>query len=69
MYNTITLREAIPNDVPLLQHWDEQLHVIAAIPNNNWEWKTALSKNYAWRELLITEHNGRLLLQDPGPLL
>lgn len=33
----INLRPATLNDLTLLQHWDEQPHVIASDPNDDWE--------------------------------
>lgn len=32
----ITLRPATADDAPLLRHWDEQPHVLAADPNDDW---------------------------------
>ncbi|MCC5940691.1 MAG: acetyltransferase [Balneolaceae bacterium] len=55
----ISLRPAALSDLPLLQHWDQQPHVIAADPNDDWEWKTELSRTPAWREQLIAEVNNR----------
>ena len=55
----VRLREASIDDAEILQHWDEQPHVIAAAPNDDWDWKLELSKKHDWRELLIAEVNGR----------
>lgn len=55
----ITLRSATPNDLPLLRHWDEQPHVIASDPDDDWNWDHELSRTPAWRSQLIAEHNGR----------
>lgn len=55
----INLRPAGMNDLKLLQHWDRQPHVIAANPNDDWEWETELPRSPQWRELLIAELDGR----------
>ncbi len=51
----IKLRAAAPADLALLQYWDEQPHVIASAPNDDWDWKKELSHTPDWRELLIAE--------------
>ncbi|NUQ24144.1 MAG: acetyltransferase [Saprospiraceae bacterium] len=55
----ITLRPPTIDDLPLLQHWDEQPHVIESDPNDDWEWETELLRNPDWREQLIAEHDRR----------
>jgi aminoglycoside 6'-N-acetyltransferase len=57
----ITLRAATIEDLPLLRHWDEQPHVVASDPNDDWGWETELEKNPDWREQLIAELDGRPL--------
>ncbi len=57
----IYLRAAAPDDLPLLQHWDEQPHVLNADPNDDWGWETELQRSPDWREQLIAEINGRVL--------
>jgi aminoglycoside 6'-N-acetyltransferase len=53
------LRWATPADLALLRHWDEHPHVIAAAPNDHWDWQAELARRPAWRELLIAEEGGR----------
>lgn len=53
------LRPATIEDLSLLQHWDQQPHVIAADPNDDWEWELELKRNPSWREQLIAEQDGR----------
>ncbi|MFC6634198.1 GNAT family N-acetyltransferase [Microbulbifer taiwanensis] len=53
------LRAASPADLNLLRHWDEQRHVIAADPNDDWGWEEELHRTPEWRELLIAELDGR----------
>lgn len=53
------LRAATPGDLALLRHWDEQPHVIAADPNDDWGWETELARTPPGRELLIAELDGR----------
>ncbi|TAG97044.1 MAG: N-acetyltransferase [Oscillatoriales cyanobacterium] len=57
----IHLRPATPADLAILQHWDEQTHVIAADPNDDWGWEVELSRNPDWREQLIAEMEGRAI--------
>lgn len=57
--NSIKLRSANLDDLQLLKHWDEQPHVIASDPNDDWQWETELGKNPEWREQLIAELDGR----------
>ena len=55
----INLRSVTPDDLELLQYWDEQPHVKAAVPDDDWEWKEELKRTPEWRELLIAELAGR----------
>jgi aminoglycoside 6'-N-acetyltransferase len=55
----IILREATPGDLALLEHWDNQPHVINSDPNDDWNWEVELTRNPEWREQLIAELNGR----------
>lgn len=55
----IRLRDATINDLQILEHWDEQPHVIAAAPFDDWDWELELSKKHNWRELLVAELDGR----------
>ena len=56
---TINLRPATIDDLLLLRHWDEQPHVIASDPNDDWNWEVELQRTPKWREQLIAEINGR----------
>jgi aminoglycoside 6'-N-acetyltransferase len=53
------LRPAAISDLPLLRHWDKQPHVIAANPNDDWQWEIELRRSPDWREQLIAEIEGR----------
>ena len=55
---TLSLRDATIADLPLLQYWDGQPHVIESDPNDDWEWETELLKNPPWREQLVAEVDG-----------
>lgn len=55
----IILRPATCDDLELLRHWDEQPHVIASDPNDDWAWEEELSRTPDWREQLIAELDGR----------
>jgi aminoglycoside 6'-N-acetyltransferase len=54
----ISLRDATPADLAILRHWDEQSHVIASDPNDDWHWETELDRNPDWRQQLIAEIAG-----------
>ncbi|MEJ8841827.1 GNAT family N-acetyltransferase [Lacibacter sp. H375] len=55
----ITLRAGTIEDLPILEYWDEQQHVIDCDPSDDWEWATELPKQVPWREQLMAELNGR----------
>ncbi len=55
----IRLRPATPADVALLRHWDQQPHVIASDPHDDWGWEVELARTPDWREQLIAEADGR----------
>jgi len=55
------LRSATPADLDLLRHWDEQPHVIASDPNDDWGWEVELDHTPDWREQLIAEIDGRAI--------
>lgn len=54
----LTLRTATIADLPLLQRWDEEPHVVASDPNDDWHWEIELLKFPAWREQLVAEADG-----------
>lgn len=53
------LRPATPDDLDLLRHWDEQPHVVASDPNDDWSWEAELRRSPDWRDHLIAELEGR----------
>ncbi|MBN3939293.1 MAG: GNAT family N-acetyltransferase [Nostoc sp.] len=55
----MNLRHATFADLDLLRHWDDQPHVIASDPNDDWGWEVELDRNPDWREQLIAEIEGR----------
>ncbi len=55
----VKFRFASMADLELLRRWDEQPHVIASDPNDDWAWEEELPKNPDWREQLIAEIDGR----------
>jgi aminoglycoside 6'-N-acetyltransferase len=57
----IKLRPVTSADLTLLRHWDEQPHIIACDPNDDWGWEVELDRNPEWREQLIAEIDGRPL--------
>lgn len=59
MQHNMALRNATPDDLALLQYWDEQPHTIESDPNDDWEWEKELGRNPEWREQLIAEVDGR----------
>ncbi len=54
---SIILRPATMADVPRLQHWDRQAHVIAASPEDEWLWDIELARHPDWRAILIAERH------------
>ena len=56
---TLTLRPATLPDVPTLRRWDDEPHVIASDPNDDWHWETALAQTPDWRESFIAEVDAR----------
>jgi aminoglycoside 6'-N-acetyltransferase len=56
---SILLRTATIADLAVLQHWDEQPHVMASDPKDDWDWATELQRFPDWREQLIAELDGR----------
>lgn len=56
----LLLREATPNDLELLESWDQEPHVIASgIDGEEWQWKLELERNPEWRQMLIAMHAGK----------
>ena len=55
----VHLRLATVDDLALLRRWDEAPHVVAADPNDDWQWETELQRSPDWREFLIAEVGGR----------
>lgn len=53
------LRPATLDDLELLQHWDEQPHVVESDPNDDWNWEIELGREPDWREQLVAEVEGR----------
>lgn len=57
----IRLRPALPEDLATLMRWDDQPHVTASDPNDDWEWERELGRNPPWRDQLMAELDGRPL--------
>lgn len=55
----VSLRAATLDDLDLLQRWDQQPHVIASDPDDDWNWSEELVRNPDWREQLIADLDGR----------
>lgn len=55
----ISFRAATYNDLDLLTYWDTKAHVIAADPNDDWNWAEELRRSPKWREMLIAELDRR----------
>lgn len=66
----VEFRDATPDDVALLRAWDEQPHVVASDPNDDWQWEEELQHEPDWREQWIAEVDGRpigfLQIIDPA---
>jgi len=67
----VTLRSATPDDVDILEKWEQEPHVIASGVETGWNWATELRRNPVWREQLIAEVDGRPIgmMQIIDPLL
>ena len=59
MIPNLKLRVATIDDLKTLQHWDEQPHVIACDPDDEWDWEYELQYFPDWREQLVAELDGR----------
>ena len=57
-HSAMELRPATPRDLELLRRWDEQPHIVASDPNDDWAWEIELSRSPDWREQLIAEVAG-----------
>lgn len=55
----ISLRAATIDDLALLLHWDEQPHVAASDPDDDWHWETELRRTPPWREQLVATLQSR----------
>ena len=55
----VSLRPASLADLDLLRRWDEEPHVVASDPNDDWGWETELARSPDWREQLVAEVDGR----------
>jgi aminoglycoside 6'-N-acetyltransferase len=55
----ISLRRATPADSERLRRWDDQPHVLASDPNDEWAWEVELARSPDWREQLMAEVDGR----------
>jgi aminoglycoside 6'-N-acetyltransferase len=66
----VKLRPAKPEDLELLRRWDEQPHVVASDPHDDWGWEDELRRAPDWREQCIAEADGRpigfLQIIDPA---
>lgn len=69
MKKTIRLRTATANDCALLRRWDDEPHIIACDPNDDWHWETELGRIVDWREqyiaMLADQPIGYLEIIDP----
>jgi aminoglycoside 6'-N-acetyltransferase len=54
----LALRPATVADAPRLRRWDDEPHVLASDPNDDWQWETELATTPPWREQLIAEVDG-----------
>ena len=66
------LRPATLADIPLLQHWDTQPHVIAATGSDEpWPWQEMIGQPAIWREVLMATLKGQAIgmVQIIDPLL
>jgi aminoglycoside 6'-N-acetyltransferase len=57
----ILLRPATLNDIPMLEHWDKQQHVIDCDPEDDWNWHEELTDKDPYSEKLVAEFNGKAI--------
>lgn len=55
----LSFRYASIHDLPVLQQWDRNEHVINSDPNDDWNWQEELLRTPTWREQLIAEVDGK----------
>lgn len=55
----VKLREATLKDLTILKYWDTLPHIIAADPDDDWDWEKELKRNPDWRLQLIAELEGQ----------
>lgn len=55
----LTFRDAKPSDLEILTFWDQQAHVIACDPNDDWDWESELTRHPDWRKQWISELSGK----------
>jgi aminoglycoside 6'-N-acetyltransferase len=55
----VTLRPATPADVPVLEYWDTQPHVIAATGDDQIDWPSEIAALDPHQETLMAELDGR----------
>jgi aminoglycoside 6'-N-acetyltransferase len=68
----VTIRLATEADIPLLQSWNEQPHVIAASgDDDSWDWSEELAQDPAWSWTWLGLEDGRPfgVVQAIDPLL
>ncbi|MBC6994440.1 GNAT family N-acetyltransferase [Neolewinella lacunae] len=54
----LQLRPASLDDLPLLEYWDTQPHVVDSDPSDDWNWAEELAREPPWREQLVAELAG-----------
>jgi aminoglycoside 6'-N-acetyltransferase len=58
--DSVVLRSATLADVPMLEQWDEEPHVVASSGEDDAiDWPTEIAETGGWAEQLIAEENGR----------
>lgn len=55
----LSMRPATLADVAILRHWDEQPHVIACDPNDDWQWESSLAEDTPYTERWIAQWQHR----------
>jgi aminoglycoside 6'-N-acetyltransferase len=56
----VTLRRAVPADVPTLRSWDDLPHVAEASgADDAFDWASEVPRDVDWREILVVEDDGR----------
>ncbi|WP_108977297.1 GNAT family N-acetyltransferase [Leptospira ryugenii] len=56
-YSRLQFRKSTIEDLEILLRWDDEEHVIASDPNDNWNWEIELANEPPWREQIMVTYD------------